>query len=564
MNFFKKTTTKIAISHLYVQFWLAKDIKLLPKIHRLTKDYYAEYLEKCCSKYDNEYAFDFKSSLCCIIIMETLFLRPWFLRCIENVSFFWGKLFHKSRCSTLGICQVSTDKFLSNYENIEFAASYIDRCSKEVRLLIPSATINQELYMIGFLYNATHHYAWTFVNLYNYVNSGTYVSERDQVYEITPFTRCRLYYENDGTISLETLEKYANCCDVASLIKRAKFLNEELTVEDIRNIFFRVNSIIAEDSLRFDLSKPFPYNWPRRRTFPFTTGGELFYSCLPKVILKHFPSLRLATTDPLVLLCREAKSAYIVDNVTGRVLLHKNINHKLPVASLQKIATALLTVANCNLDDEVEVSEDMLQELKHLRNEDAQMFIYKLGDKVHVQDLIETMLVASDSAAAYLLANKIAQGSDQKFVEMLNSFVLQCGASSTHFTSPHGVYEAKEDLPFSTAKDIMLLFQLAMANPLLKKFMTQDYCVSPCDASQKGNYKCLLNEQHNLFRPYVTAYKTGTTDIAGSCIALRAEHNQKSIDVIVLGVPYTVGQTFQPALYPLLVNALDKILEYTQ
>ncbi|MEG2687890.1 MAG: serine hydrolase, partial [Clostridia bacterium] len=57
-----------------------------------------------------------------------------------------------------------------------------------------------------------------------------------------------------------------------------------------------------------------------------------------------------------------AKSAYLVDDLSGSVIFAKNENARLPIASMMKIMTTLLTFeaidsGKLSLDEEIEISE---------------------------------------------------------------------------------------------------------------------------------------------------------------------------------------------------------------
>jgi len=68
------------------------------------------------------------------------------------------------------------------------------------------------------------------------------------------------------------------------------------------------------------------------------------------IILIPLPA-KASPKPPAVL----ADSAILMDADTGKIIYDKNTNTAYPPASVTKIMTALLTLENCSLDDEVTV-----------------------------------------------------------------------------------------------------------------------------------------------------------------------------------------------------------------
>ncbi len=105
--------------------------------------------------------------------------------------------------------------------------------------------------------------------------------------------------------------------------------------------------------------------------------------------------------------------AYVVQNATtGEVLAADDAREPLPIASITKLMTALVTLERAQLDDVVTVSPRTAtvgESTIHLRP----------GERITVRDLLGGALIQSANDAANALAEHVA-GSIPRFVELMN------------------------------------------------------------------------------------------------------------------------------------------------
>ena len=78
------------------------------------------------------------------------------------------------------------------------------------------------------------------------------------------------------------------------------------------------------------------------------------------------------------------------------------------------------------------------------------MFIMP-GDKVSVEDLLKGIIIVSGNDACVALAQGIA-GTEEEFVNMMNSMAKKIGLYETKFSNSSGLYDENN---YSTAKDIV-------------------------------------------------------------------------------------------------------------
>ncbi len=137
-------------------------------------------------------------------------------------------------------------------------------------------------------------------------------------------------------------------------------------------------------------------------------------------------------------------SAYVVGDLnTGEIILAKNQDQKLPIASISKLMTALLTKELVKDGDLAKVSKRALA--THGGNGN-----FKLGEKIKVQDLLYPLLLESSNDAAEVLAEHYGRDS---FISKMNQQAEKLQLTSTIFKDPSGLSASNK----STAGDIFKL-----------------------------------------------------------------------------------------------------------
>src|SRR5919201_1364175 len=140
--------------------------------------------------------------------------------------------------------------------------------------------------------------------------------------------------------------------------------------------------------------------------------------------------------------------AWLVENgATGEVLLAHDSRQRVAIASITKLMTVLLTLEHAHLNDVVTVSPEAAEVGESSANLQA-------GDRLTVRELLEAALIQSANDAADALADYVGQGSEARFVAMMNSRARQLGLRDTHFARPDGL-DASDH--YSSAHDVTKL-----------------------------------------------------------------------------------------------------------
>ena len=218
-----------------------------------------------------------------------------------------------------------------------------------------------------------------------------------------------------------------------------------------------------------------------------------------------------------------ARSAIMIDALSGETLYEKNADLTLPVASTQKLLTALEVIDEGELDEKVTVSfMDAMEPPTKIG--------LQPGTAVKRIDLLGSMLVASANDAASVLASN-GQGSQEPFLKNMNALAKRLGAKNSRFMNAHGLDEPGQ---YSTARDSAIIAYHAYRNPLIRYFAAQQFWTF---GSGDGESMILENTNDLLWNwpPYFNGLKGGFTFSGGKCLVASAKHNGSEIIIILLG-----------------------------
>jgi D-alanyl-D-alanine carboxypeptidase (penicillin-binding protein 5/6) len=225
-----------------------------------------------------------------------------------------------------------------------------------------------------------------------------------------------------------------------------------------------------------------------------------------------------------------AVSIKILPNGKQKILLDKNIEKPLPIASLTKLMTALVVMDDPKTFDfstVITVSNAAANQgnTPHYGN-------LRAGEKYTLEKIMELMLVYSSNDAAYSLSEII--GPDN-FVARMNKKARDLGMEYTYFVNPTGldpkeIYNPKpNELNHSTAQDLIKLADYILINqPAILKFSQENYDI-PIEA---GISNIRLNEGQKFI-----GGKTGFTKNAeGSLLFIFQDASKNTFISIILGV----------------------------
>ena len=228
-----------------------------------------------------------------------------------------------------------------------------------------------------------------------------------------------------------------------------------------------------------------------------------------------------------------AESSIIVDNQTGRILEGIHANDKLPVASLTKLALAMVTLDYAELKGGNLLGEvATVPEAAISTTAGINPLGLQAGDTVTLRDLLYACLLASDNVAAYTLADYLgkelpnATGLDPvgNTVANMNALARQLIMRHTLFLNPHGLDIPEGTEPYSSAADLARLTRYAYSKAGLAFYVAQSEREIHVQRGTSNLGVVLHNTNPLLGTEDIDGVKTGRTSRAGDCIILTSEH----------------------------------------
>ena len=131
-----------------------------------------------------------------------------------------------------------------------------------------------------------------------------------------------------------------------------------------------------------------------------------------------------------------SKTAILYNLDNGEVLYEKNADEKVPIASLTKIMTALITLENIqDLNKQIILTNN---DFEGLIEANAVTAGFTKGEIVTYKDLLYGLLLPSGADAAKALARNVA-GSEEKFIQKMNEKVKELNLKQTNFSTVIGL-----------------------------------------------------------------------------------------------------------------------------
>ena len=222
--------------------------------------------------------------------------------------------------------------------------------------------------------------------------------------------------------------------------------------------------------------------------------------------------------DPLDL---RSSVALVVDQDTNEVLFEKNKNAVLPIASVTKLMTALVTVeANLPLDEELQVSQDELVRAR-IRSNLRPGFEMTRGTALHLA------LMSSENRAAQLLG-RTYPGGVARFVEAMNAKARLLGMNDSHFADPTGLSAENR----SSASDLVRLVKAAYEHDVIRQYSVSGELELPVGrrtVSYRNTNRLTDNPQWDI-----GLQKTGYISAAGRCLVMQAVIEGKRVVMVLL------------------------------
>jgi serine-type D-Ala-D-Ala endopeptidase (penicillin-binding protein 7) len=224
-------------------------------------------------------------------------------------------------------------------------------------------------------------------------------------------------------------------------------------------------------------------------------------------------------TDPLDL---KSSVAFVIDQDTQEVLLRKNDQAVLPIASLTKLMTGLLiSEARLPMEEPITITADDIDTEKGSRSR------LSVGTTLTRREMLHLALMSSENRAANALGRTYPGGLGV-FVAKMNAKARQLGMMDTRFVEPTGLSSHNQ----SSARDLAVLVNVTYRDSLLREFSTSpgyEVAVGPKTLQYNNTNQLVKNPNWDI-----GLQKTGYISEAGRCLVMQTKVAGRKLIMVFL------------------------------
>jgi D-alanyl-D-alanine endopeptidase (penicillin-binding protein 7) len=214
--------------------------------------------------------------------------------------------------------------------------------------------------------------------------------------------------------------------------------------------------------------------------------------------------------------------AYVIDQDTQEVLLSKNDQAVLPIASITKLMTGLIvSESKLDLDEPITITE------ADVDTEKGSSSRLRVGSTLSRGEMLHLALMSSENRAAHALGRTFPGGLSS-FVRLMNAKAMQLGMKDTHYVEPTGLSSQNQ----SSARDLAVLVSTAYQDALLRELST-----SPSHVVEVGRQTLQYRSTNRLVNNpnwEIGIQKTGYISEAGQCLVMQAKIAGRKLIMVFL------------------------------
>lgn len=225
----------------------------------------------------------------------------------------------------------------------------------------------------------------------------------------------------------------------------------------------------------------------------------------------------------------EAGSACLIEQSTGLVIYDHNMHEKLRPASVTKVMSLLLIMealdsGRISLTDKIPCTEDAA-------NMGGSQIWLDVRETLTVDEMLKAICIVSANDCVVALADYL-EGSQEAFVQKMNTRAKELGMNDTTFKNCHGI---DEDGHLTSSYDIAIMSrELLINHPKITNYTT-----IWMDSLRDG--KSQLSNTNKLIKNYkgATGLKTGSTSLALYNLSASATRDDLSLIAVIMKAPST-------------------------
>lgn len=228
------------------------------------------------------------------------------------------------------------------------------------------------------------------------------------------------------------------------------------------------------------------------------------------------------------------KSAVLIEKNSNEILFENNCHERLPIASVTKLMTILLTMEKIG-SNEISLDDKVMVSATASGMGGSQVFLDSEED-YYLKDLLKSVIIASANDSSVAIAEHIA-GSENNFVKMMNERAKELNLLDTNYVNCTGLPSPDG---YSSAYDQAIVLKHVLDFDLYHEYSSiwmEDFVHPSGRTTQMANTNKL-----SRFYEGCMGGKTGSTNQAKYCLAVGASRNDVELISVVLGAEDSKGR----------------------
>ncbi len=231
-------------------------------------------------------------------------------------------------------------------------------------------------------------------------------------------------------------------------------------------------------------------------------------------------SSTFAKNDPDI----KSQSALVFNPLSEHVIYEKNADKVMPIASITKLMTAMVTLdARLPSHEIITITQADVDKLKRTSSR------LPVGSSYPRHELLRLALMSSENRAAAALGRSYPGGINA-FVKAMNQKARKIGMTRSYFVDSTGLNSSN----VATARDLAKLVKSAYHYTAIREFSTTSkHFVSPGNRRghlQYVNSNALISSQNWE----IAVSKTGYLNEAGRCLVMQANISAQPVVIVLL------------------------------
>ena len=220
-------------------------------------------------------------------------------------------------------------------------------------------------------------------------------------------------------------------------------------------------------------------------------------------------------------------AAVIYDEKNGEELYEKHTDAVVPIASITKLMTAMVTLdAKLPMNEVLRIDEEDVDTLRHSASR------LPVGTKLTRGEMLRLALMSSENRAAAALGHNFPGGLTA-FVQKMNEKAKELGMAHSHFVDSSGLHSEN----VSTAADLVKMVEAAYKYQTIR----EDTTTSTHEVVLPRSERVLQYNNSNALVKYkakndwhIGLSKTGYINEAGHCLVMHSTIAAKPVVIVLL------------------------------